>query len=107
MARRSTDARTLQLAAGECQALRAAKGSRWVAARGMLRLTEPPRWLGERVLSPVVALREGEAHVVESAGWITLQALADSTIHCEAPAPRIAHWFFPRRRASTVHAVSL
>lgn len=106
MTRRSTDARTLQLAAGECQVLRAAKGSRWVAARGMLRLTEPPRWLGERVWRPVVALREGEAHVVESAGWITLQALADSTLHCEAPASALARWFRPGR-AARVPAVSL
>jgi hypothetical protein len=106
MTRRSADARTFQLAAGECRVLRAAAGSRWVAARGMLRLTEPPRWLAERVLSPVVALGEGQVHVVEAAGWISLQALADSTLHCETPASAVARWFRPGR-AARVPAVSL
>ena len=77
---------TWQLAAGESRLLNMAARTRWIAARGKLRLTEPPKWLGERVLRHAVALQEGESHVVEMAGWVMVHALSDSTVLCQAPA---------------------
>jgi len=67
---------TWQLAAGESRLLKMAARTRWIAARGKLRLTEPPKWLGERVLRHAVALQEGESHVVEMAGWVMVHALS-------------------------------
>jgi hypothetical protein len=76
---------TLRLRAGERRVLRMPARSRWTAASGTARLTEPPRWLGERLLSPVATLHEGEPLCLDEAGLITLQALSDCVLVCEAP----------------------
>lgn len=93
MARDASSSTTWQLSAGDSRLLHVAAGTRWVAARGMLRLSEPPRWLGERVLGPCVTLHDGEAHVFESAGWATVQALADSTLRGQTPASLVSRWW--------------
>ena len=74
---------TWRLTAGEQRLLHAAAGSRWVAARGEVRLTEPPRWLGERLVGIQLVLHDGAEHVVEHGGWVALQALRGSVLVCE------------------------
>ncbi|HEY4066501.1 MAG TPA: hypothetical protein VGM74_06365 [Burkholderiaceae bacterium] len=81
------DSSTLRLRAGERRVLRVPAHARWTATRGGVRLTEPPRWLGERLLSRVATLREGESLGLDEAGWVTLQALGECTLVCEVPRP--------------------
>ena len=106
MSRSDCEARTWSLAGGESRLLHAAAGTRWTATRGTLRVSEPPQWLGERLLSRSVMLHEGESHVVDSAGWVTLQALSDACVQCQAPQGQVARWF-RSGRAWRVPAVSL
>jgi hypothetical protein len=80
-----TSMKTLLLRAGERRLVAARSGSRWVAVRGDLRLSEPPRWLGERVVALELTLREGTEHVLENGGWITLSTATDSVLRAEAP----------------------
>lgn len=74
------------LLAGEQRMLRVAAGSRCLVVRGELRLIEPERWLGERIVRLEHVLGEGAEHVLEAGGWIALQALSDSALRLEAPA---------------------
>jgi len=83
---RNPASRGFTLAAGEQRMLRVAAGSRCRVTRGELRLTEPARWLGERVVRLDRVLGEGAEHVLEQAGWVTLQALTDGSLLLEAPA---------------------
>ena len=106
MSRSADDSRTWAFAAGESRLLHAEAGTRWTATHGMLRFSEPPQWLGERMLGRTFTLRDGESHVVESAGWVTLLALADSCVHVQAPVSTPARWFGPGR-AWRVPALSL
>jgi len=76
---------TWSLAVGESRLLHAAAGSRWTAARGMLRVTEPPRWLGERVTGRTLLLHEGESHVVDAAGWVMVHAADAGTLQVQSP----------------------
>jgi hypothetical protein len=89
MSRNARASTTWPLAAGESRVLKVAARTRCIAARGILRVIEPPNWLGERVVGRAVALQEGESHVVESAGWVTVHALSDSTLLCQTPASRM------------------
>ncbi|MEP6877142.1 MAG: hypothetical protein ABI887_22495 [Burkholderiales bacterium] len=75
------------MTAGEHRVLRAPPGSRWFAARGDVRLIEPPRWLGERLVGLELVLHDGAEHVFESGGWVGLQAASDCTLICEARRP--------------------
>ena len=78
---------TLLLAAGERRVLRADAGSRWIVARGDLRWSDAPRWLGERLVGIERALAEGAEHRCEHAGWIAVQARTASTLVCESRLP--------------------
>jgi hypothetical protein len=79
----SRPTKTWRLTAGEQRLLHTPPGSRWIATRGDVRLTEPPRWLGERLVGIQLVLHDGAEHVVEHGGWVALQALGDSLLICE------------------------
>jgi hypothetical protein len=77
--------KTWLLTSGEQRLLRAPTGSRWIAARGDVRLDEPPRWLGERLVGIQLMLHDGAEHVVERGGWIGLEAASNCALVCETP----------------------
>ena len=85
MSRYPDPARTLLISAGEHRLLRAAAGSRWLASRGDVRLIEPPRWLGERMVGIELVLHDGAEHVFERGGWVDLHAARDSALVCATP----------------------
>jgi len=85
-AARPPESQGFTLFAGEQRVLRVAAGSRCIVARGELRLIEPARWLGERIVRLERVLGEGAEHVLETGGWITLQALTEGALLLEAPA---------------------
>ena len=97
--------RTLLLTAGEHRVLRAPSGSRWCAARGEVRLIEPPRWLGERLVGVELVLHDGAEYVFESGGWIGVHAARDCALRCETRRPAAGFWtalwriIRPRRNA--------
>ena len=79
--------KTWLLTAGEQRLMHTPPGSRWIAARGDVRLAEPPRWLGDRLVGIQLVLHDGAEHVVERGGWVALQALSDSALVCETRLP--------------------
>jgi len=85
MSRHSDSTRTLLISAGEHRLLRMAAGSRWFASHGDVRLIEPPRWLGERLVGIELVLHDGAEHVFERGGWVDLHAASDSALVCETP----------------------
>jgi len=62
------------LAAGETLHLPVDAGTVLFVAEGAARIEEPPRWLAGTLLPVVHHLAEGQAHTVETAGWIRVQA---------------------------------
>ena len=84
--------RTWLLTAGEHRVLRAPSGSRWWAARGEIRLIEPPRWLGERLVGIELVLDDGAEHVVEHGGWIGVHAASDCALRCETRQSAADFW---------------
>ena len=85
-------ARSLLLTAGEHRLLRAPSGSRWCAARGEVRLIEPPRWLGERLVGIELVLHDGAEHVFERGGWIGVHAPNGCALTCETRQPVTGFW---------------
>jgi hypothetical protein len=65
----------VRLDAGRTLRLPVAAGTVLVARAGRLRVQEPPRWLGERMVVVGQDLAEGQAHAVGGAGWVEVGAL--------------------------------
>jgi len=65
----------VRLDAGRTLRLPVAAGTVLVARAGRLRVQEPPRWLGERMVVVGQDLAEGQAHAVDGAGWVEVGAL--------------------------------
>lgn len=99
------ETRTLILRAGGTRLLHVGAGSRWTLLRGSVRLAEPPRWLAERMVSHALRLDAGHRHTIAEPGWVTLEALTDTTLICAAPvtlASRLrAAWRMIRSRRAT------
>lgn len=87
---------TTQLGRGMSLPQRARRGTTVVAARGALRISGTPMWLGEQVIAETVDLHEGDAHVVAQAGWIAINALSDAEVVCitqeMALWPSVSRW---------------
>jgi hypothetical protein len=81
-------------------------------AEGRVRVSAPPRWIGEAVWTAHTVLGEGETHGVEHGGWIELTALSPVQLRIHAPIavarrlparaeppaePVSAAWAVPRR----------
>lgn len=75
----------LRLRAGERRVVQVPPGSGWTAVQGDVRVTEPPRWLGERVVRIERTLQRGSSLCIEQAGWITLHAPVDAVLFTTAP----------------------
>ncbi|HJV83294.1 hypothetical protein [Noviherbaspirillum sp.] len=58
-----------------------------VAADGGVRVTGPLMWIGEQAVQQDLVLREGEAHVTQTAGWAAVTAISCAEIRCFAPEP--------------------
>jgi hypothetical protein len=67
--------------------LHTVRGVTIVAAGGTLDMSDAA-WLGERMLAPARILQEGEAHVVQDAGWIAIAARDDAEFVCLPPQER-------------------
>ena len=65
----------VRLDAGRTLRLPVAAGTVLVARAGRLRVQEPPRWLGERMVVVGQDLAEGQAHAVDGVGWVEVGAL--------------------------------
>jgi len=65
----------VRLDAGQTLRLPVAAGTVLVARAGRLRVQEPPRWLGERMVVVGQDLAEGQAHAVDGVGWVEVGAL--------------------------------
>ena len=63
------------LAAGETLHLPVDAGTVLYVAEGPARIEEAPRWLAGTAVPVVCVLAEGQAHTVEMAGWIRVQAV--------------------------------
>lgn len=87
-----------RLGRGQALHRHAKRGEIIVAARGALRIRCAPQWLGERMLTQDVALREGEAHVVRESGWIAVCAQEDAEVVCMAAPGILQTWLNRLRR---------
>ena len=69
------DAFDIRLDAGRTLRLPIEAGTVLVARAGRLRVAESSRWLGERMVAVAQDLAEGQAHVVDGAGWVDISAM--------------------------------
>ena len=74
MSKTPLPARTLRLRQGESVPLRLPVGSQLVLREGRLRLDGPPAWLAEHLHLPRHRLQAGDAHQIDSFGWLRLFA---------------------------------
>lgn len=66
---------------GQSLQMHASRGLTIISARGTLDIAGAT-WLGERMVAPRQVLHEGEAHVVQSAGWLAIAAHGDAEVVC-------------------------
>ncbi|WP_151631815.1 hypothetical protein [Noviherbaspirillum aerium] len=74
---------SLQLPAGQASAI--------IIVSGRLSMMGAPQWLGEGIVTSVIAL-EGQAHPVEPGGWIRLTALTPAEIIAVPRTRRMPTW---------------
>jgi hypothetical protein len=60
---------------GQTMHLHAGQAAAIVIVSGKLSMAQPPRWLGEQVVTPAIVLMEGQCHLVEGIGITSLTAL--------------------------------
>jgi hypothetical protein len=89
----------IRLDAGQTLRLPVVAGSVLVAAGGRLRIAGPPRWLGERMVAMDLMLDEGQAHAIDGAGWVAVDAVdgAGGRLWRIDPLP-VARWSWDRLR---------
>jgi len=98
----TTPLQTTPLAAGQRLYLAVDAGTTLLAARGALRIEEPPRWLAERMQPVARQVGEGQAYVVEQAGWLCVHALGEAQLvqlPSRTPLARLQGWLLRRRGA--------
>ncbi|HSV46870.1 MAG TPA: hypothetical protein VLJ58_13870 [Ramlibacter sp.] len=83
-----------RLAAGQTAHIPVTQGSQLAVLAGRVRVEWPADWLGEVAMRHRVDSGEGLACRFERAGWVTVQAVADTEIclHPSEPRPVRAHW---------------
>ncbi|UST54700.1 hypothetical protein NF681_05765 [Comamonadaceae bacterium OTU4NAUVB1] len=101
----------VRLDAGRTLRLPVVAGTVLVARAGRLRVAGPSRWLAERMVVVEQDLAEGQAHVVDGAGWVEVSAVgaAHAWLRRIDPAPATGPaWTWPRflapRRAGSAAA---
>ena len=63
-----------RLSAGQALSFTVRPGTTVQVLAGSVRVSEPSRWLAERMISPAATLHEGEALRIEGGGWIEVLA---------------------------------
>jgi hypothetical protein len=90
----------MQLGAGESQWIRAEAGTVFVGTGGSFIVVEAPRWMADASWRDRVSVDAGQAHTVESAGWVQISSATGAEMVCMQPgkiaAPRT--WLSDVRR---------
>ncbi len=81
---------TTRLAAGQALHMFAPAGTMLVAAQGGIRILRAAHWPAGHPVPQEIALREGEAHRVRDAGWISVSANVPAEVACLPPEPQPA-----------------
>lgn len=84
----------MRLGAGESQWLRVEAGMTFVGVDGRFTVIEAPRWLADTAWRSGASLDAGQAHAIESAGWVqvTSQAGAELMYLQAETAAEPRHW---------------
>jgi hypothetical protein len=90
----------MQLGVGESQWIRAEAGTVFVGTGGSFIVVEAPRWMADASWRDRVSVDAGQAHTVESAGWVQIGSATGAEMICMQPgkiaAPRT--WLSDVRR---------
>jgi hypothetical protein len=73
-------------------------GTMLLVERGSVSIAAPPSWLAENMFSTASTLREGQAHVVASSGWIEIRALSAARVRGVPRAVPVRRLASPIRR---------
>lgn len=73
-----------KLRPGQTMHFHAERGLIVVVAKGAIRLAITPTLVGEQMTRQTIALREGEAHVMQEDGWLAISARHPAEIACLA-----------------------
>ena len=71
---------TIELHTGQCFRVHASSKDCLLVQSGCIRLQENPDWLGYQFLGGSLTLTEGQAHLFDKRGWITIEALRSSSL---------------------------
>jgi len=75
----------MHLGAGESQWLRAEAGTVFVGTSGHFVVVESPRWMADASWRERVSVDAGQAHTVESAGWVQVSSDTGAQMICMQP----------------------
>jgi hypothetical protein len=75
----------MRLGAGESQWLRAEAGVMFVGIGGQFIVVEAPRWMADASWRERVSVDAGQAHTVESAGWVQISSATGAEMICMQP----------------------
>ena len=71
-----------RLRSGQTMHLYARAETSFIVTKGQARFAEAPLWLCDQFLQQSIRVRDGECYVVQSTGWILVEALDDAEIIC-------------------------
>ena len=75
----------MRLSPGESQWLRAEAGMAFVGIGGHFVVAEGPRWMADASWRNRVSVDAGQAHTVESAGWVQISSATGAQMACMQP----------------------
>ena len=76
---------TISLQAKQSIRFYAVRGTRLTASRGVVLIHEAPAWVSEQMLVNKLSLRDGESHLLEGSGWVSIEAHQHAELFCVAP----------------------
>jgi len=75
-----TTTTVIELQAGQSVYVQARRREVLLLQSGCIRLQESPDWLGNTFLGSRITLTEGQLHQLSCSGWMTIEALQNSTL---------------------------
>lgn len=75
----------MHLSRGESQWLRAEAGTMLIGIGGRFVVAEGPRWMADASWRTNASVDAGQAHTVESAGWVQISSAAGAQMLCMHP----------------------
>jgi len=75
----------MHLSRGESQWLRAKAGMVFIGIGGRFVVAEGPRWMADASWRNRVSVDAGQAHTVESAGWVQISSATGAQMACMQP----------------------